>query len=377
MLKPTWGEARIDGLSVGPVNARQVRSVIGYVPDYFGSYEDMVVREYLEFFAAAYDIHGPKRKQVVDDVLATGGTARAASRLVRRLGGDLHGLGEHVLVRVAERNDFDGRHLGEPPEVALAIPAGADQAHALGFLVDQLSAVCAERGHAAVDREDLPGDVLAGGRCEQQRGALQVVVVADAAQRRMRGQRAYKAGGPGAGIPPVGRRGAGGVPGDDRGSGRPCVSRVALRDQHPPGGPAGCRAVFERPRGAREGPRARSPRARRAPRRGVRRRARRRDAPAPRAYGARPGARQSDDGGDRGTTVVSNESSADAYPRRSNTVRIRSRMTLPDGKEERIRADFLGVQYLGHMSASWNGKEVIITKPRFLVNVAIIENLFQ
>ena len=69
LLKPTWGEARIDGLSVGPVNARQVRSVIGYVPDFFGSYEDMVVHEYLEFFAATYNINGAQRRQVMDDVL--------------------------------------------------------------------------------------------------------------------------------------------------------------------------------------------------------------------------------------------------------------------------------------------------------------------
>lgn len=69
LLRPTWGEARIGGFSVGPVQARQVRTVIGYVPDYFGSYPDMVVREYLEFFAAAYEIHGARRKQVVDDVL--------------------------------------------------------------------------------------------------------------------------------------------------------------------------------------------------------------------------------------------------------------------------------------------------------------------
>jgi len=69
LLKPTWGEARIDGLSVGPVNARQVRSIIGYVPDFFGSYEDMVVLEYLEFFASAYNINGQQRKQVIDDVL--------------------------------------------------------------------------------------------------------------------------------------------------------------------------------------------------------------------------------------------------------------------------------------------------------------------
>ncbi len=70
LLKPTWGEARIDGLSVGPVNARQVRSIIGYVPDYFGSYDDMIVREYLEFFSSAYGIHGQKRISVIDDVLA-------------------------------------------------------------------------------------------------------------------------------------------------------------------------------------------------------------------------------------------------------------------------------------------------------------------
>jgi ABC-2 type transport system ATP-binding protein len=69
LLRPSWGEARIAGLSVGPVNARQVRSIIGYVPDYFGSYEDMVVREYLDFFSAAYGIDGHKRVQVVDNVL--------------------------------------------------------------------------------------------------------------------------------------------------------------------------------------------------------------------------------------------------------------------------------------------------------------------
>ncbi len=69
LLKPTWGEARIDGLSVGPVHARQVRSVIGYVPDYFGTYDDMVVKEYLEFFASAYGIYGNKREAVIDDVL--------------------------------------------------------------------------------------------------------------------------------------------------------------------------------------------------------------------------------------------------------------------------------------------------------------------
>ncbi|MGI9014084.1 MAG: ABC transporter ATP-binding protein [Phycisphaerales bacterium] len=68
LLKPTWGEARIDGKVVGYQNP-QIRPVIGYVPDFMGSYDDMVVSEYLEFFAAAYDIHGKQREQVVRDVL--------------------------------------------------------------------------------------------------------------------------------------------------------------------------------------------------------------------------------------------------------------------------------------------------------------------
>ncbi|MFZ4430259.1 MAG: ABC transporter ATP-binding protein, partial [Phycisphaerales bacterium] len=68
LLKPSSGQANIAGLTVGYQN-RQIRPLIGYVPDFMGAYEDMVVTEYLEFFAAAYDIHGAQRRKVVNDVL--------------------------------------------------------------------------------------------------------------------------------------------------------------------------------------------------------------------------------------------------------------------------------------------------------------------
>src|SRR6195952_230213 len=68
LLQPTWGEARVCDFVVG-YQSRQIRPLIGYVPDYFGAYEDMVVQEYLEFFAAAYNINGPARNKIVDDVL--------------------------------------------------------------------------------------------------------------------------------------------------------------------------------------------------------------------------------------------------------------------------------------------------------------------
>lgn len=68
LLQPTWGEARVCGHVVG-YESRKIRPLIGYVPDFFGAYEDMVVQEYLEFFAAAYNITGKKRDQIVGDVL--------------------------------------------------------------------------------------------------------------------------------------------------------------------------------------------------------------------------------------------------------------------------------------------------------------------
>jgi ABC-2 type transport system ATP-binding protein len=42
---------------------------MGYMPDFFGVYDDMKVIEYLEFFAAAYRIKGPERRRKCDQVL--------------------------------------------------------------------------------------------------------------------------------------------------------------------------------------------------------------------------------------------------------------------------------------------------------------------
>ncbi len=68
LLQPTWGEAKVCGYTVG-YESRIIRPLMGYVPDFFGAYEDMVVQEYLEFFAAAYNIQGDQRRRVVGDVL--------------------------------------------------------------------------------------------------------------------------------------------------------------------------------------------------------------------------------------------------------------------------------------------------------------------
>lgn len=69
LLAPTSGVAKIFGYHVVR-EADQVRHLIGYMPDHFGLYRDMVAGEYLDFFAAAYSIPSQDRKKIVGDVLA-------------------------------------------------------------------------------------------------------------------------------------------------------------------------------------------------------------------------------------------------------------------------------------------------------------------
>ena len=68
LLRPTSGTALIDGHDI-LTEQQAVRGVIGYMPDFFGVYDDIKVWEYLDFFAAAYRIPRSQRPQTISDVL--------------------------------------------------------------------------------------------------------------------------------------------------------------------------------------------------------------------------------------------------------------------------------------------------------------------
>jgi ABC-2 type transport system ATP-binding protein len=68
LLNPTWGEAYVCGNSIY-TKPKEIRRLVGYMPDFFGVYDDMKVIEYLEFFAAAYRIRGPERRKRCDEML--------------------------------------------------------------------------------------------------------------------------------------------------------------------------------------------------------------------------------------------------------------------------------------------------------------------
>ena len=69
LLEPTEGQAWVSGYPVTEM-PMQVRRRIGYMPDFFGVYDNMKVWEYLDFFAAAYKVPQEKRQAMIGDLLA-------------------------------------------------------------------------------------------------------------------------------------------------------------------------------------------------------------------------------------------------------------------------------------------------------------------
>ena len=68
LLAPDHGEAYVCGKSIY-THQQEIRRLVGYMPDFFGVYDDMTVIEYLEFFAAAYRINGFARRKVCEEKL--------------------------------------------------------------------------------------------------------------------------------------------------------------------------------------------------------------------------------------------------------------------------------------------------------------------
>ncbi|MFT4177233.1 MAG: ABC transporter ATP-binding protein [Luteolibacter sp.] len=65
---PTLGSAEVCGINVLH-HPREVRKLIGWMPDHFGNYEHMTVLEYLDFYARALGYKGKERRQRIEEVM--------------------------------------------------------------------------------------------------------------------------------------------------------------------------------------------------------------------------------------------------------------------------------------------------------------------
>lgn len=68
LLNPDYGEAYVCGKSIY-THPHEIRRMVGFMPDFFGVYDDMTVIEYLEFFATTFRIKGPQRRKICEEKL--------------------------------------------------------------------------------------------------------------------------------------------------------------------------------------------------------------------------------------------------------------------------------------------------------------------
>ncbi len=103
---PSSGEVLLEGKSV-VARPDQVRPLIGYMPDRYGTYDDMTVYEFLDFFARAYGLIGAERRERVDSVMEFTGVTGLKDKLT-------HALSKGMKQRVAL-----GRTLLHDPKLLL------------------------------------------------------------------------------------------------------------------------------------------------------------------------------------------------------------------------------------------------------------------
>jgi ABC-2 type transport system ATP-binding protein len=92
LARPTSGTATIAGADCVK-QARKVKHLVGYMPDRFGSYSNMRVREYLDFFGAAFGIKRRVRNQRIDEVLDITASRYMQDRYVEALS---HGMQQRI-----------------------------------------------------------------------------------------------------------------------------------------------------------------------------------------------------------------------------------------------------------------------------------------
>ena len=175
---PTSGRAYVGGAEV-TTDPAAVRRMIGYMPDAFGVYEDLTVREYLAFYGMAYDVPAAVIGRRTEELLAVVNLADKADAYVDELS---RGMQQRLGLARCLMHD--------PPVLILDEPAsGLDPRSRVEVreIVKQLR----ERGKTILISSHILPELA--GMCDEigiiQKGALVACAAVEVVTARARGQR--------------------------------------------------------------------------------------------------------------------------------------------------------------------------------------------
>jgi ABC-2 type transport system ATP-binding protein len=94
LARPTSGSARVAGADCVR-EAQKIKRLVGYMPDTFGSYDNMRVTEYLDFFGAAFGIPRRERAKRIHEMLDLAGAGSFRDLYVEALS---HGMKQRVAI---------------------------------------------------------------------------------------------------------------------------------------------------------------------------------------------------------------------------------------------------------------------------------------
>ena len=150
LARPTSGTAMIAG-SDCVRDARKIKRLVGYMPDTFGSYNNMRVREYLDFFGAAFGIPRATRVKRIAEVMETTGSTYMQDRYVESLS---HGMKQRigiartllhdpeVLILDEPANGLDPKARIEMREILLKLAASGKTLIVTSHILPELSRIC-------------------------------------------------------------------------------------------------------------------------------------------------------------------------------------------------------------------------------------------